>query len=445
MKSTTRLPIYISPTFARLWLGQTISILGDFVFDITLVLWIATDLAAGKSWAPLAVSGALVAATVPIVVLGPIAGIYVDRWDKRRTMIAMDALRAALVGLLLIFVAAAPHVFAASSVRNAELMAVYVIVFTCSAASQLFNPSRMALLSYLLEGEERTRASGLFQTTMHVASIVGPPIAAPLFFAVGARVALLIDALSFVGSLIVILTVMSVDSRNLDQTAPASAWREFREGLSFYKGNRTLMTVLVAVVIAMVGAGALNALDIFFVTNNLHAAASQYGLLSAAMGTGAVLGAIVVTAWSSKFDPARTFWVCMLLTAVMLLVYSRATNMVEAVAILFIAGMPMAALNVMVMPLMLNVTPRQLVGRVDSVLMPAVNAATLISLAVSGWLAGTVFAGFHAHAAGMTFGPIDTIFGAAGLLTLAGGVYAMRRFTGPQSDRDRVTIGSSAA
>jgi MFS family permease len=447
MESNTRVPVYISPIFARLWVGGAISVLGDIVFDITLVLWIATDLAAGRSWAPLAVSGALIAATVPIVALGPLAGIYVDRWDKRRTMIAMDALRAALIGLLLAIVWIAPHLADSSGARTVDLVAVYAIVFICSACAQLFSPSRMALLSYIFQGETRTRASSLLQTTGHLATIVGPPLAGPLFFAVGARFALLINGLSFVGSMLAIASVPHIDTRAVRPAGAArGAWHEFLEGIHFYRHNRTLMTILVSVVIGMIGAGALNALDVFFVTGNLHAPASQYGFLAGAMGIGAVIGAVLTTIWLTRLGTARVFWASLLVVGVGIVVYSRTSNMLEAVVILFLAGVPMAALNVAVTPLMLDVTPRELVGRVDAVLNPAVNAATLLSLAVSGWIAGTILAGFHAHVAGLTFGAIDSLFAAAGVLCILGAIYAMLRFrTAPPVACDGTAAGDQSS
>src|SRR5215468_3624319 len=87
----------INRNFGLLWLGQTISVIGDFVFDTTLVVWIATSLAKDQPWAPLAVSGVLLAASLPVLLVGPVAGVFVDRWNKRRTMLVMDAIRVVLV------------------------------------------------------------------------------------------------------------------------------------------------------------------------------------------------------------------------------------------------------------------------------------------------------------------------------------------------------------
>lgn len=92
----------INRNFGLLWSGQAISQFGDFAFKTTLMLWIGVIIAHGQSWAPLAVSGVLVATSLPIVLVGPLAGVFVDRWDKRHTMIAMDALRATLITLLLL-------------------------------------------------------------------------------------------------------------------------------------------------------------------------------------------------------------------------------------------------------------------------------------------------------------------------------------------------------
>ena len=87
--STQKRGLFINRNFALLWTGGTISVFGDGIFDTSLVVWISVFLTAHQSWAPLAVSGVLLAMLVPTFVFGPIAGVFVDRWDKRRTMLWM--------------------------------------------------------------------------------------------------------------------------------------------------------------------------------------------------------------------------------------------------------------------------------------------------------------------------------------------------------------------
>jgi hypothetical protein len=106
--------------------------------------------------------------------------------------------------------------------------------------------------------------------------------------------------------------------------------------------------------------------------------------------------------------------------------------------------MPMAGLNVAVPPLILQVTPPALVGRVSSVLQPAISVATMISVALAGFLDSTVLRGFHAAILGIFFGPVDTIFLGAGILGLTGGLYAMlnlRSLPAPRSaDEERPNV-----
>src|SRR5579884_4333090 len=93
---------FINRNFALLWWGQAISSVGDYAWDTALVLWIASVLARNQASAPLQVSGVILAAALPQIVVGPIAGVFVDRWDKRRTMVVATALQAVFAGLLIV-------------------------------------------------------------------------------------------------------------------------------------------------------------------------------------------------------------------------------------------------------------------------------------------------------------------------------------------------------
>lgn len=175
--------LLINRNFALLWSGQTVSVIGDLLFDTTLILWIASQIALHQSWAPLAVSGVLVAVSVPTLLVPPIAGVLVDRWDKRRTMIRMDAIRGALILSLLLITGIIPLPFELSTTR--QLGAIYTIVFLASCCAQFFSPSLTALIGDLVEEPLRPRASGLSQVTSSFAVIIGPPLATLLFLQSG--------------------------------------------------------------------------------------------------------------------------------------------------------------------------------------------------------------------------------------------------------------------
>lgn len=95
--------ILVNRNYARLWIGLAVSGVGDQIFNTTIFLWIATVLLEGERLAPVAVGGVVMAVAAATILVGPIAGVFVDRWDKRRTMLASDLIRACLVGLLAAF------------------------------------------------------------------------------------------------------------------------------------------------------------------------------------------------------------------------------------------------------------------------------------------------------------------------------------------------------
>ncbi len=179
--STTarKTPILVNRNFAWLWTGQAISMLGDMVFDTALVLWIATAIAQDQPWAPLAVSGVLIVTSLPMLIIRPFAGVFVDRWDKRQTMLRMDAIRAALIALLVLATGsiALPFIPGGKLPVAWQLGTIYGIVFLASACAQFFNPSRLALTGDVVADPQRGRAFGLDYVTENVAVVVGPPLA----------------------------------------------------------------------------------------------------------------------------------------------------------------------------------------------------------------------------------------------------------------------------
>jgi MFS family permease len=307
------------------------------------------------------------------------------------------------------------------------LAVIYAVVLLASSAAQFFNPARFALIADVVTGDaDRSRASGIGQATAALAGIIGPPLAAPLLFTVGLRWALVANAVSF---LVSYLAVRSVRLTGASGTAPAPAERagvrrELGAGLRVIGGSRLLVTLVVTGVVAQLGTGALNALGLFFVTENLRVEPKWYGTLDIGLGIGSILGALTAGFVAARLGNRRVVWLGMLLTGLSLSVYARLTGIWPAIVVLGIVGVPLAALNTAATPLLMNATPREYLGRVMSVLYPALQLASIVSVLVAGWLASTVLAGFHAQVGGLRFGRIDTIFLASGLLVTAAGLYA---------------------
>ncbi|MFC1401207.1 MULTISPECIES: MFS transporter [Streptacidiphilus] len=421
-RTSTRL---INREYARLWCGQAVSTVGNYVFDTTLVLWIATVLGKDKVWAPAAVSGVMLSMGAAVLLVGPVAGVFVDRWDRYRTMLRSEVIRAVLVGALAI-VALLP---VSALPAYGWLGLVYTVVFAVEATGQFFGPARFAILSEIITGEvDRTRAAGIGQATMATAAIIGPPLGAPLLFVFGLQWALLINAASYLFSYLVIRS-MRTDISELARTEPAgperrSLGREFVEGLRFFAGNRILVALLTVAVIVQCGTGAMNALDVFFVTENLRTAPNLFGFMSTAFGVGAIAGSLWSGRVVQRLGARATIWLALLLTGMLFVGYSRQTHFWSGLVLLTACSIPVAMVNTALGPLLLQATPQEYLGRTMAVFNPVNQLASTFSVIAAGWLASTLLQDFHADLGGLHVGPVDTVFSVSGLLIVLAAGYA---------------------
>jgi MFS family permease len=299
-----------------------------------------------------------------------------------------------------------------------QLGLIYVAVLGVSCCSQFFNPARGVLIAEIVEPQDQARASGLSQTTANLALILGPPLAAPLLFALGVQWALIMDALSFVVSY---LTIQAIHPpQQAGQAAGAAEeggkfWRELREGIRFYFRSQALTTILIAACIVTLGSGVLNALDVFFVTQNLHAQPDLYGLLGMAFGTGSITGALLSAFFLQSIGEVRAFWGGLGLSGLLVLIFARLTSLWPGLVLFFFFGFSVAVVNTVIGPLVLRVTPHHLLGRVFSIFSPLVNLVGLLSLALAGYLASLLH-DWHSVILGVAIGSYDTLFTGAGLL-----------------------------
>lgn len=423
----------INSNYRRLWVGFAVSVVGDLVFDTTLTLWLATQLLRDRPWAPAAVSGLLLAAALPALLLGPVAGVFVDRWDYRRTMLVADAARAVLVGGMVVL----PLLPAGTLPVPAALVIVYAAVAAASVFAQFFNPARFALIGDIVEPDDRARASSISQATYGVAGVIGPPLAAPVLFVFGVHWALLVNAASFVVSFIAVRSVRVPPVRSAGAPAArASFRRELADGLRFFGHRRELVVLLVSASLVTVGAAATNVLDVFFLRENLHAPASAFGTMAMCFSAGSVLGALLAAQVSGRLGLDRTYWLGLLLAGAGFVVFARSVSLGVALVLLALMGVPIALVNSIVGPIVLRVTPRELVGRTISVITPTLQLASLLAISAAGFLVSTVLSDFHAEVAGVRFGRIDTVYTVGGLLIMASALWASAALRSDQpSDR----------
>ena len=430
--SQSRQPWYIHRNFALLWIGQAVSNLGDFTFNTSIILLIGTALAHGQSWGPLAVSGVLISAAIPTFLLGPIAGVLADRWNKQRILLLMDFTRAVLICLLTLLSGSIPFIpFSLQQMPTSwQLTTIYSTVFLTSICAQFFAPARFALASDIIDEPQRAQASGLGQVTANLALLVGPSLGALLFFRFGVQWAFLLNALSFIVSFFTIRLMHISQVRSNNSSSPQQLHQvlaEFIDGLRVFGKNHELQIVFLSMVLVLFGGGATESLNLFFVIQNLHANAGFYGLLSTISSAGLLLGAILASYVTQRIGITKAFWIGILVTGLLEMIYSRLSSSLFALILVFFQGFPNSALNIAMGPLVMKMTPRTHTGRVLALFIPAMTLANMISAFLAGQIASTVLATFHMTILGISFGPFDTIILFAGLITTIGGIFAMAK------------------
>ena len=159
--STAYRRLFRNNSFLALWLGQTVSFVGDYFYWLAIPIMV--DKLTGSS---LQVGLSVMFSALPMLVLGPVAGVFVDRWDRKRTMIVADLLRAGLVLLCLL-------------VRTPDQVWIYYIVgFLMSCVSRFFFPSQNAVLPLIVpDRDDLLAANGLMQIVQTLGLLIGPTLA----------------------------------------------------------------------------------------------------------------------------------------------------------------------------------------------------------------------------------------------------------------------------
>ncbi|WP_308066882.1 MFS transporter [Microtetraspora sp. AC03309] len=196
-----------------------------------------------------------------------------------------------------------------------------------------------------------------------------------------------------------------------------------------------MRVLLVTLAVLTLGAATLNTLNVFFVSENLHADARWFGTIGMGEGVGAVVGALAAGRLCRRFRDVTVFGVGLTLVGVGLVVYARIGTLWAAVLVIALVGVPLGAINSAISPIVLRATPREYIGRAISTFGPVQQLASMVSAIGAGWLVSTVWRDFDHVVAGVTFGRIDTVYLIGGVAIVISGVFATSALRGPGATR----------
>jgi MFS transporter, DHA3 family, macrolide efflux protein len=388
--------------FSAFWLAGTVSLFGDRLHQIALGVMVLA-----LTGSALQTGLVFLAATLPNLFLGPLAGTFVDRWDQKTVMVVSDVLRAGLV-LLLPFAV------------QRDVLLVYPLVFLVTTVSLFFRPAKAAILPRIVAREDLVPANGAIWTGETLADIAGYPLAGVFvaFLAADLALAFWFDAMTYLVSAVLLVgliippVVREAGSRV--GSALAAFLDELREGWRFLRHEPALFQNTMVSVLAQLSIGATLALTVVYAERSLRGDVipypESYAVLEAAIGLGNLAGGFVVGAIGARL---RKGWLVVsgfLVMGVATVVLGLTANELLAIGAAIVIGVFNLVYVIPSQALFAERTPAGLMGRVVAIRSAIVMGALTGAMAVSSGLAEKVDAGL--------------IIAATGLLTVAAGCLA---------------------
>jgi MFS family permease len=392
----------LNGSFSALWSGQLISLFGDRVHQVAIaaIVFVVTD-------SPIAVAMVFVAATLPNLLFGPIAGTLVDRWDHREVLVVSDILRAAIVVVMPI--AASLNIYLA-----------YPLVFLLTTVSIFFRPARVAILPRLVREDELLTANSALWVGETLADVIGFPLAG-LFVALVAdsvSIAFWFDGATYLASAVLLSTLIPRPVRTEAPTGAtaepaATGFRgELMAGWRFLRNDRVLLANTLQALVAQLTIGVLIGQTAVFAErvfgNQGFDWQAVYGFIEGSQGAGNLIGGFVIGLIGARLAKGRLiiagYTVLGLLTTLMAL----SGNLAIVLAIAFGIGIANMVFIIPSQTLFQERTPGNLLGRVVGFRFSLVFGAMTLSTGLGGILAEVV--------------GVTTVIAAFGLVTAAAGI-----------------------
>ena len=366
--------------FFKWWLAQIISNLGDRIHQLALVGLIA-ERAPGST---MSLAKVFLFTILPVFLIQPIAGVWVDRWNRKKTLITCDLARAFLVlGIPLIFMS------------YSSMIPIYIIVFAVFTFSRFYIPAKMSFIPDLVRKEDLIEANSLVATTGMIAVVVGCAIGGFLIDYGGAKSGFIFDAFTFLVSALLLLSIKILPkprTANIPSfiQLEKTVWQEIKEGFVYLMKHTEIRFVINMLFIALMAAGAVYVVLIIFIQKSFNSITRDLGILAIGLAVGLFLGAVGYGKWGKKFAPSKTIFACLtagglVLTIFALIVYFD-PNFLAAMALSVIIGIVIGPIFIAANSIVHAVSDEKMRGKVFSALEVVIHFAFLAAMLVSAWL-----------------------------------------------------------
>jgi MFS family permease len=367
--------------FGLLWWGGLISFIGDWVLFVSLPLYIL-DLT--KSVVAMGIL--FLVNILPSLFLGSVAGIFVDRWDRRRILVATNLMLVPLYSLLFFFD------------TPGMVWIVYLVGFGGNLIRQLLNPAEMALLPRLVGEADLIVANSLNALNSNLARLLGPAVGGVVFATLGFRASVLIDVITFFVAALLIAAISAPPSLThaephpYDETMSASKKMrtDWLDGLKVIRRNRIVMALFVLLGINNIIDGLVTVLLAVYVTTALGGGSPELGFLLTAQAVGGLAGGIFVGRITRNIPAWKVIGVGLILFGLLDALLFGIPILTLNIVLIALAGIPIIALEVGSITLFQTVTEDRFRGRIFGIYGTVSGVLLLLGRGIATFIGGQV-------------------------------------------------------
>jgi MFS transporter, DHA3 family, macrolide efflux protein len=384
MTTTAALPapltfreVLANDVIRRVWFAQLVSLFGDFLALFAVISVVSFRMHGTANQ----ITWVQISYMFPLVLLGPIAGVFVDRWPLKPTLVASDLIRAVLA-LFLILTTTVWH--------------VYVVLAALSCVSTFFGPAQTVTIRTHVKAEGLVAANALMQLAFMGARIVGPAAAGALVAALGPNSCYALDVLSFLVSASFIGSVAINRPSSSAPPAESSSNRihdilvDMTQGANFIVHHAAIVFVVLAMAAGLFIVGCFGPLIAIYVRESLHANSGVFGVVSGMVGVGMLIGTQLVRRLVQHMEHETLVLAGIGGIGVGVLLLGAVPYVAATIAATFTIGFAFGAIMVPAQTLLQRETPHAMLGRVSSTMMSFVFLAQVLGLVLSGILAEAI-------------------------------------------------------
>jgi len=372
-----------SRDFFRFWFAQLFSQFGDRVYQMALVGLMAVRHPGSVT----AITNMLSFTIIPVFIVGPIAGVYIDRWDRRTTLFICDFIR----GMLILFAA-----FYLTHLN--EIWPMYAVVFLIFSLSRFYVPAKMSFIPEIVHEDDLLIANSLSTTTGMIALVLGALLGGLIVEYTGSFGGFCWGAIGYFLSAVLVFSIAKLRRRLPNKSeliagtkkmiqTQKSVWHEIMDGISYIRSQKEISFIFWMMTILFAAIGAIYVVIIVFIQQAFHSVTKDLGFLAVPLGIGLFLGSLAYGKWGTKLAASKVIFWSLILGGGMVILFASMVesthNRFLALGLSFILGFVIGPATIASNTVINKVCNMEMSGKVFAALEFVMYLAFLVAMQIS--------------------------------------------------------------